>query len=935
MMLLDGSHNRNRYGSIQAPARKATTSTKSTDVAARAGAKAGAGHDIAACLSRVVASIRNSAPNESPRPGENKETASGNLSTDAAYKSTLDKLLNEKFLKNRYGGGYPQQCTRSVKQQLAQQQWIPSVRGNLSRSFSLQQRKIDTSKFKLKYQFSTDNFDGNKNRSCKNDVLRSCKQATKRTDNSWLSGINKFSVASLLSVLACLILLAASTDSAPLPQKYSLNPIWLTDGLINLDLPSEGLGGDDSTTTSIRTDLDIDSSLRQALLDILVESLSENGPDSYQPDTLGGENRKTAAWSQFDGGVPMVNTSLLSSEPSVTDQFWVQRRRLERDRALEPPPWLRAQPMRRANNYFLDNNLDAPIDQVSESGSQENPKGPILGRQSRQSSKDVYDEMLRYLVEEALQGQEFLSEIYDELERRTKINNPQSSLESLGSDGGPMSQRQPYRQQKPQSQLQQQQQQQLRASNQLNLKSGSDRDDLSGSRDQDNADPNEGLVVIGDEVSSGDGPAFASVDPSVEGTAINDDKAAYVQQAISSVDHLQSAPSVRDVLLMKSQELRRRQQQQQQPLAPMAADQFGSQLRMENSPYSFEIPAAEVEPQVTNSRYSSSPSQQEQDFHVPEEIDQVDDSQQSSLPQLSASQNADEDDNSVGQSSRFVADWLNTIGDSDASMGLDERDQLTKRNTFKAASTARSPGARDWPASPAEPVIPDYKASFSTSSKWLTQPTTASSEQTSMRSKESSIGGGAGVAASSAALRIINSGYLSKQQLVQVESKLKSHLEDTIDLPEGSVLALYPINPQQLLIKLDTSKLNALQMMDMIQNYGKSHHISHSGAFPAHMMASLSLLIVQAITAVATTTTNFAPTLKVARPSTKRKAKQSANPNSSVPCCRWSKDFARGFIVLSWPRGNQMSPPPILVAILNQLVSMLTCVRMYVCRLHR
>lgn len=790
-MLLDGYHNKKRYGSIQA-----ASDRKIFDNDVVAELKSTFKHDFASCLSRVVASIRQTKGPQS----------SGSLKKDTprgadSRKSTLDWVLNDqRLLNSRPLNSSHHQRSKSVKQLAHNQQWIPSVKSNLTRSSSVQQRKLDTSRLKLRYQMSTEN--------CHR---ASSARKSNKIDTPWSFGINKFSVASLLPIVAYLALatIPISVISAPILQQQQQQgdvdvhqPAWLAEGLFNLDnrfredSESEepfflrAAGQDDASDQD-------HSPPEQALLNILAEKqqrLQQQQQQQQKQQPSGnfvsetfGRRLLRPSWSPFGREILTDAEPSSSSSSASAEQFWVQRRRLDRNRALEPAPWMREQPMRRGYNPNVQSAAESgiglrepdseephgePVEPES-SFSLENGGTPIPGRKLRQSSDEVYDEVLKYLIEEAFQGQDFINELYDELERKSKTNT-QLTAAKLTSDGS--SQLQP-------GMLQQQQ----KISNQQNSKSPSvilDRDDAQAS------DPNSALVVLGDEVSSGDGPA-----PAVESsqTTEADSKTSFAQAPsgppTSMHDNLMSIMS-------------------QQQIAPATSD---------HSPYTLETPI--ITDAESQSRYSSFSGQEP--FHVLEEIDQVDDPQSiptaTSTQQQQLSQSTNAADSADGQSLQPV-DWL--------SVGVDAgRDPESPDNSEQLLPSKRD---QSRPSSWLPPVSRDslsrlanYKmGAAEPAARWISQEgalAAAAAAQGRLRS-----GAKVGIA-----LRMIESGYLSNEQLEQVATKLKSHLEDMIGLMDGSILDLYPLNPQQLLIKLDTSKLSALQIMDMIQKYGRYHHHHH------------------------------------------------------------------------------------------------------------
>lgn len=108
--------------------------------------------------------------------------------------------------------------------------------------------------------------------------------------------------------------------------------------------------------------------------------------DHIEPYWWRPEIFKTNEWSQ-EG----PNQGEFDGEPVSDADIELQRRRLNRDRALEPAPWLREQPMRRGSTPPIEGELST--DQEAKP------------RMSRQTSDDIYSELLRQIIFGLLDGQ--------------------------------------------------------------------------------------------------------------------------------------------------------------------------------------------------------------------------------------------------------------------------------------------------------------------------------------------------------------------------------------------------------------------------------------------------------------------------------------------------------------------------------------------------
>lgn len=199
--------------------------------------------------------------------------------------------------------------------------------------------------------------------------------------------------ASILLVLANLLICARS---APLvfqsPESISLariQPIWLHEGLIALE--------------------------------------PENDVEVADGERLRASWNPAAASDERTDFVP----DLVADRESL----WVQRRRLNRDRASEPAPWMREQPMRRGSSPAAP--IIDPEDEKKEVvETKSSPQTSFSSRKSRQLPNRAYEDLIKYLVEEVLDNKQLLSRLYDELGERIRANQMGTSADLTNSELG-------------------------------------------------------------------------------------------------------------------------------------------------------------------------------------------------------------------------------------------------------------------------------------------------------------------------------------------------------------------------------------------------------------------------------------------------------------------------------------------------------------------
>lgn len=70
-------------------------------------------------------------------------------------------------------------------------------------------------------------------------------------------------------------------------------------------------------------------------------------------------------------------------------------------------------------------------------------------------------------------------------------------------------------------------------------------------------------------------------------------------------------------------------------------------------------------------------------------------------------------------------------------------------------------------------------------------------------------------------LQVSDSMISYADQLALAATKIKSYIEDKLDLHRGAIIGLYPLNSEKLLVKLNVKALNRYELTNMIENYGK------------------------------------------------------------------------------------------------------------------
>lgn len=605
---------------------------------------------------------------------------------------------------------------------------------------------------------------------------------------SWLTNLHRqSSLTTTLFILCALVPLDLLTVSgAPILSPVSINqqPVWLEGGILNTD--SFGKDDFDAGTAVFFSDpSELAAGISPAFEHQTASIYGAQGgyPPQEDEQDISSERQYSPLNPSESEGRSFRDAEQLSR---------LQRRRLERERALEPPPWMREQPMRRGFNPALpeekalsgdaahqvanDGSPDGEAENADENSNDRMSAYPALGRQSRQLNGQFYEEILKHLFEGAVDNQALLDDLYDELELRAKSNNQRPVASS------PL---------QPISGSQQQ-------------KIALNQNDAAASRDLlQETNPDSTLVVVGDEVSSGDdpGPTVTSIKGSRP--ALN---AAYAQDMLGSYGSLQTDGSKADsnggaadgavspalpklvkepssggantsgsgransssfdsgfyILPMIGPLLQR----------PTVDSSITSVDSVDEQQHDFSVPEAQRMPAVV------SPS-----FHVVEDIDQTDNAQDVALA-IPTTGNQDD------QQQQFI-----------------ERTELLSRGVGGQVDTnLRKRAAAFWTRQAQTPA--DGRQQRVEIEK-VTDPDEAIKSYRWPTGDVSSI------------IELVESGYLARDQLAQLAASFRSDLEDAVGLSRATIQSFFPLSAEKLLIKLDTKKLSVNQMINMIQNYGK------------------------------------------------------------------------------------------------------------------
>lgn len=718
-------------------------------------------------------------------------------------------------------------------------------------------------RFKRSSKSDKDKTNGNAILEAKQQLKRDIATRVNKYD-SWRNGINKGSLSLFIISSIFLGFFIQSTTlicAAPLPPSV-IAPIWLRDGLINLELnPFESeqdispefvspkLNNDQNQLEHILQRIE-DMAEKQQQLPLvsvpevipstLINGLEESAPmrrlqeqRRQQDDYLVKEGLASDGIlnnnndNNNEGPPPLV-------EPKKEELFWIERRRLDRDRSLEPPPWLREQPMRRGFSTIESNSELGVQDKSSrEIGGKSSPlfervqevKWPqvgslaierqTLGRKSRQPSDEIYQEIFRHLLEEAHGSHSLLDDLYDELELRLKANQRPSSI-TLSQQANIVGPSKSIDKQKSQRLIKQQgDQNKVRNNGQLN---GLELPNIQ----TETPDSDSTLVVVGDEVSSGD-DATQFEEPHLQSSNIftdsesnnnYDNKGDRLVTATSTSTLSSTSNQLPVNMIRESEELvnpSTGSPKLTRPSVSINADvYFAGPERTSNGAFLLNVdPASNSDAQLLQQTNPISNS-----FHVIEEIDQADNFQN---PTAQPTQDED-DDGQIQQQQQQQQILEQTELISTPSEG---KRALFGRNVYTLSDDnlpERAQSESGTAISPYNIQLSDNQSEDETpnSNNKVDEVDLEIIRQGLLDQQTNNTRNGYQVV-----MKIIESGLLTKDQLVWAATKLKYHLENTLGLTRGTILGLYPMNSEQILIKLDTSKLNPYQVVNMIQNYGK------------------------------------------------------------------------------------------------------------------
>ena len=482
-------------------------------------------------------------------------------------------------------------------------------------------------------------------------------------------------------VLLCSLGVQLAANGAPLSQR-AIEPIWLSGGLLTvgapLAAPSSG-AAEDSAAASAGDD-EADEAAQHFEEQRRLEQETEGAARARQIESILSEALQEASRSQALAQQPQ------QQQQQPDELVLLERRRLDRNRALEPPAWSRERPIRRDGRWQLEEpvaeqQVDAPPQQPpnpsNEPYQQRLPRGGAGSPDEARTylADELYAELLRYLVEGALGLGDAIG------------SAGQSSLDARPAIGAGA------------------QQEQQSADE---LLSGNDQTpDSSGADDE--------LVLF----------------PPTTGGAQLDGP----QQQLAAADGTQSAA-------LMQQPLEQQPQLEFSPVGPDSApDDDLLALR-----------------QAAGGQMSS--AQDGDQFHVLEDIDQVDGTQ----PQLSGPAGG-----WLRRPEQFAQQLVEQTSGGDLS------DEVGRDETLVASRVRRYTG--------------------SSAAGW-------SQEQPLRRAAATSRNQILDLAA-----KLIRLRRFSRQQLLLLGRRLKIYLEQAIGLAPNRIVGLYPVEPNKLLVELDQQKL--------------------------------------------------------------------------------------------------------------------------------
>lgn len=682
--------------------------------------------------------------------------------------------------------------------------WIPSIKSTLQKSLSLQggaktttaREQIigATTNSKAAKQPTNDSY------GCKlfkSEGRHKCaiSQRVGKYD-SWLvnNGVVKTATNFLGSMFILLALLsvlydrgASFANGASLPRA-AIQPIWLRDGLITI--------GHESIEDDLSDEPHLLSNTGQERFDRLPFKLREqHQEDKLSPQTEenptqpGIFGEQTALNQEVTGRIPWFQIVFDRPFEKKDDEieakgdelFWIERRRLERDRALEPPPWLREQPMRRnivqqpdATDSEEEIAIDIPRGTETQIGDGQLASGPRpnRGRQSRQSADQIYESLIKLLAEGTYGTGSFLDDLQSEVELRNRANQRlQKGLQTAETTPG--------NSELPMQLQESQKQQHLQSTNQNEQVKIDTQETLGQSQE-----PEATLVVAGDEVSSGD-DSETTID--TEGNSKHM-SAAYTMSGNPNTDDADQAANSETAYgnafstSLSGMALPKQVSSDSQPIVSEVPPLSEGARLISNADLSVSpIPIIEQQPAMSS-------------FHVVEDIDQMDNSQDSETDEH-PSYGLETNDMSASQLQPDITNWGN------------------QNQPAKSFQMKRSAAPKLFP----KPVETGGAQQLRESNEVLGWVDDLQSNKLQPNKSPKSLG----FDERQLIIALLESGELTKGQLERAANKFKAYIEDMIGLERGTILGFFPMSGDKLLIKLDTSKPNPRYVLTMLNKYGK------------------------------------------------------------------------------------------------------------------
>lgn len=508
-----------------------------------------------------------------------------------------------------------------------------------------------------------------------------------------------------------------------------------------------------------------------------------------------------------------------------TEYVWVQRRRLNRDRSLEPPPWLRTRPIRHYSEQDDSNGQRADEQQQQQ---QRQAKARRSIELDDQVADAVYESLLRLVIENALEGRSVLGDLgADEISASAKPGNDNSNQVVADQD-----------QVLP-----------IIDSKQPQV-SGADKVLLAmapGAGIKLQPAQAESMLVAGDEIAAGNNDP-AIIEPSGAGGGLRlASLSTPLQMQLGGRDKQQPPmdggskdKSMRDdnseAAAAAAAAYRKQQMQADGNSALLHQMQMLSGSNNGGGEAAgVPVIAGDLLLQVDGS--DKAPAlvidqvQPAESFHVVEDIDLID-AEPYQVPQLEDSPQqqqqqqqraligaADSDGLAAGAPEGLYAVGRQVNGESDdSSDGPPLSKRAARDDDSDGAATAEEIETTMEYVSPAGTFVDPWfekRQLYEYNSDDDGYDSTVERRPVDRDSPATSL--------VATGVQLVRAGVLQREQLVQLATRLRQSVEDSLGLPRGSVASLSPLaQSNQLMVRLDPAKIGAREKLTMLQNgYGE------------------------------------------------------------------------------------------------------------------